>query len=115
MKIVLTYFIAVFINPIFIILMSIMLFPKAFQESILGILIQTAIAGFASIWLGKTIFNIFELQPEPLMIFLIGSVFFVNSLLAYDFKDTGPILYNATALGLVGSILGIFIGGLCFF
>ncbi len=35
--------------------------------------------------------------------------------LAYDFKDTGPILYNATALGLVGSIWGIFIGGLCFF
>ena len=115
MKIVLTCFVAVFINPILIILISIMLFPKALQESIFGILIQTTIAGFASIWLGKTIFNIFELQPDPLMIFLIGSVFFVNSLLSYDFKGAGPILYNATALGLVGSILGIFIGGLCFF
>jgi len=115
MKIVLTYLIAVFINPIFIIVLSMMLFPKVLQESISGILFQTAVAGFASIWLGKTIFNLFELQPVPLVVFLIGSVFFVNSLLAFDFKDTGPILYNATVLGLVGSLIGIFLGGRCFF
>ncbi len=115
MNIVLTYLIAVFINPIFLITLSIMLFPKILQESLSGILFQTAIAGFTSIWLGKTIFNFFELQPVPLIVFLIGSVFFVNYLLAFDFKDIGPILYNATILGLVGSLIGIFIGGVCFF
>lgn len=114
-KIILIYFIAVFINPIFIIILAILFLPKVFQESICGILIQTAIAGFTSIWLGKTIFSLLELQPDSLIVFLIGIVFAVNYLLVYDFKDNGPILYNATALGAVGSISGVLTGGLYFF
>jgi len=101
MKIVLTYFVAVFINPILIILISIMLFPKALQESILGILIQTTIAGFASIWLGKTIFNIFELQPDPLMIFLIGSVFLGLILLYAIFRRGNPSVVALVRAGTV--------------
>ncbi len=88
--------------------------PKALQESISGILIQTAVAGFVSVWLGTIIFSLFGLQPAPLMVFLIGIVFFANYLAAYDFNDTGPILYNATLLGAVGSLSGVIIGGLFF-
>ena len=115
MKTLLTYFIAVVISPIFVLITSAILLPMALQKSISGILIQTAVAGFVSVWLGKIIFSLFGLQPAPLMVFLIGIVFFANYLVSYDFKDTGPILYNATLLGAVGSLSGIIIGGLYFF
>ncbi len=115
MRTFLTYFISVVISPIFVIVVSMILSPKALQQSISGILIQTAVAGFVSVWLGTIIFSLFGLQPAPLIVFLIGIVFFVNYLVAYDFKDTGPVLYNATLLGAVGSLSGIIIGGLYFF
>ena len=113
MKTFLTYFISVVISPIFIMIVATIFLPKPL--SISGILIQTGVLGFVSIWLGTIIFSLFGLQPVPLMVFLIGIVFFFNYLIAYDFKDTGPILYNATLLGVVGSLSGVLIGGLYFF
>ena len=114
MRTFLTYFISVVISPIFIMILAMIFLPKP-PQSISGILIQTAGAGFVSIWLGTIIFSLFGLQPVPLMVFLIGIVFFINYLIAHDFKDTGPILYNATLLGVVGSLSGVLIGGLYFF
>ena len=115
MKTFLIYFVSVVIGPIFFMVVSMIFLPMIFQQSITGILIQTAAAGFVSVWFGAIIFSLFGLQPVSLTVFLIGIVFFINYLIVYDFKDTGPILYNATLLGAVGSLFGVVIGGLCFF
>lgn len=115
MKIFLSYFISVVIIPIVVIFMLSQFLPNVFQRSIAGIIFQTALAGFISVWLGTRSFSLIGLQPAPLIVFLIGFFFFLNYLFAYDFKDTGPLLYNATLLGAAGSLSGVMIGGLYFF
>ncbi len=115
MKILFVYFISVIINPVVIMAGSTLLFPDAFRHSITGILFQTALTGFSSVWFGTVIFSFFGLKPVPLIVFLIGVVFFINYLIVYDFKDNTPVLYNATLLGAVGSLSGIMTAGACLF
>jgi len=115
MKTFFVYFISVVISPIFIMVIMTLFLPVSLGQNIIGILVQTIAGGFISVWFSTLIFSFFGLQPVPFTVFLIGVVFFINTLLGYDFKNPGPVLYNASFLGSVGCLAGVILGGLYFF
>lgn len=116
MKELLAYFTAAFVGPILCILL-IMLYPpqrsKSFRVTNFGMLIESALAGFVSVWLGKFTFYLFNLKPSHLMVYLIGIFFFLNFLLGYIFKKNTLEIANVKLLGGIGSLLGVGIGGIC--
>lgn len=117
MKELLAYFTAAFVGPISCIFV-IMLFPppqksKSFRVTNFGMFVESALAGFGSVWLGKFTFYLFNLKSTHLMVYLIGIFFFLNFLLGYILKKNTLEIANVKLLGGIGSLLGVGIGGIC--
>jgi hypothetical protein len=116
MKELLAYFTAAFVGP-FSCISVIMLYPpqksKSFRVTNIGMFVESALAGFGSVWLGKFTFYLFNLKSTHLMVYLIGIFFFLNFLLGYILKKNPLEIANVKLLGGIGSLLGVSIGGIC--